>query len=116
MDSSFTLVDSIALADLRTYLGRAGRVEDGSVRLIAVRWRLPMISAANVRSASIRMPVSPVPHSDAMHPCEPDGVWRRWTGIEPAGRGSLVPAALKAVESTRYPDTSAGECNRRRDD
>ena len=34
-------------------------------------------------------------------------VWRRWTGIEPAGRGSLVPAALKAVEPTRYPDTSA---------
>ncbi len=34
-------------------------------------------------------------------------VWRRWTGIEPAERGSLVPTALKAAESTRYPDTSA---------
>jgi len=35
--------------------------------------------------------------------------WRRWTGIEPAGRGSLVPTALKAAESTRYPDTSVHE-------
>jgi hypothetical protein len=33
-------------------------------------------------------------------------LWRRWTGIEPAGRGSPVPAALKAVEPTRCPDTS----------
>ena len=32
---------------------------------------------------------------------------RRWTGIEPAGRGSPVPAALKAVEPTRCPDTSS---------
>src|SRR5262249_54623806 len=32
---------------------------------------------------------------------------RRWTGIEPAGRGPPVPAALKAVEPTRCPDTSA---------
>jgi hypothetical protein len=41
----------------------------------------------------------------------PETWWRRWTGIEPAGRGSLVPAALKAVESTRYPDTSGGDCS-----
>jgi hypothetical protein len=33
--------------------------------------------------------------------------WRRWTGIEPAGRGSPVPTALKAAEPTRYPDISA---------
>jgi len=33
--SAFTLPDSLALGDLATYLGRAGRVEDGSVRLIA---------------------------------------------------------------------------------
>ncbi len=33
--STFTLLDPLALEDLRTYLGRAGRVEDGSVRLIA---------------------------------------------------------------------------------
>ena len=32
--------------------------------------------------------------------------WRRWTGIEPAGRGSPVPPALKAGEPTRYSDTS----------
>jgi len=32
---------------------------------------------------------------------------RRWTGIEPAGRGSPVPPALKAGEPTRCPDTSA---------
>ena len=36
-------------------------------------------------------------------------MWRRWTGIEPAGRGSPVPAALKAVEPTRCPDTSGGD-------
>ncbi|MEO6942728.1 MAG: hypothetical protein ABI238_03475 [Terrimesophilobacter sp.] len=35
MSSTFTLVDSLALSDLQTFLGRAGRVEDGSVRLIA---------------------------------------------------------------------------------
>ena len=35
--------------------------------------------------------------------------WRRWTGIEPARRGSLVSAALKAVEPTRCPDTSGGD-------
>ncbi|MBX3309227.1 MAG: hypothetical protein KF739_02195 [Cryobacterium sp.] len=35
MSSSFPLVDSLALSDLQTFLGRAGRVEDGSVRLIA---------------------------------------------------------------------------------
>ena len=40
------------------------------------------------------------------------GCWRRWTGIEPAGRGSLVPTALKAAEPTRYPDTSASESTR----
>lgn len=33
--STFTLLDPVALGDLRTYLTRAGRVEDGSVRLIA---------------------------------------------------------------------------------
>jgi hypothetical protein len=33
--SAFTLLDSHALGDLRTFLSRAGRVEDGSVRLIA---------------------------------------------------------------------------------
>ena len=33
--STFTLLDPLALGDLRTYLSRAGRVEDGSVRLIA---------------------------------------------------------------------------------
>ena len=39
----------------------------------------------------------------------PGTLWRRWTGIEPAGRGSPVPAALKAVEPTRCPDTSEPE-------
>jgi hypothetical protein len=34
MSNTFTLQDSLSLGDLRTYLGRAGRVEDGSVRLI----------------------------------------------------------------------------------
>ena len=40
--------------------------------------------------------------------------WRRWTGIEPAGRGSPVPPALKAGEPTRCPDTS-GRDPRRKD-
>lgn len=35
MSTSFTLPDAASLGDLRTYLARATRVEDGSVRLIA---------------------------------------------------------------------------------
>jgi hypothetical protein len=35
MSRTFTLVDSLALGDLHVFLGRAARVEDGSVRLIA---------------------------------------------------------------------------------
>jgi hypothetical protein len=34
MTTAFTLQDSLALDDLTTYLSRAGRVEDGSVRLL----------------------------------------------------------------------------------
>jgi hypothetical protein len=34
MTDSFTLVDSLALGDLQVFLGRAARIEDGSVRLI----------------------------------------------------------------------------------
>lgn len=35
MSQSFSLVDALAVADLQTYLSRAARVEEGSVRLIA---------------------------------------------------------------------------------
>ncbi len=35
MSQTFTLVDSLSLGDLQVYLSRAGRVEDGSVRVIA---------------------------------------------------------------------------------
>ncbi len=35
MSQTFSLVDSLCLGDLQVYLGRAGRAEDGSVRLIA---------------------------------------------------------------------------------
>ena len=35
MSRTFSLVDFLALSDLQTFLGRAGRLEDGSVRLIA---------------------------------------------------------------------------------
>ena len=35
MHSEFTLIDAPSLGDLRVFLTRAGRVEDGSVRLIA---------------------------------------------------------------------------------
>jgi hypothetical protein len=45
MASAFTLLDSLALGDLRTFLGRAGRVEDGSVRLIAGGGVLAVYSA-----------------------------------------------------------------------
>ncbi|WP_431277298.1 hypothetical protein [Leifsonia poae] len=34
MSQSFSLVDSLAVSDLQTYLSRAARVEEGSVRLI----------------------------------------------------------------------------------
>lgn len=35
MSRTFSLVDALAVSDLQTFLGRAGRIEDGSVRLIA---------------------------------------------------------------------------------
>ena len=35
MVDHFTLADGLSLGDLHTYLQRAGRVDDGSVRLIA---------------------------------------------------------------------------------
>lgn len=35
MPHQLSLVDDLSLSDLRVYLGRAGRVEDGSVRLVA---------------------------------------------------------------------------------
>jgi hypothetical protein len=42
---TFTLADALALADLATYLGRAARVEDGSVRVIATGGVLAVYSA-----------------------------------------------------------------------
>jgi len=42
------------------------------------------------------------------------GCWRRWTGIEPAGRGSLVPTVLKTAAPTRRADTSVAEGTRQR--
>lgn len=36
MSPSFSLDDALAVSDLRTYLGRAGRIEEGTVRLVAV--------------------------------------------------------------------------------
>lgn len=45
MSDAFTLQDSLALGDFRTYLGRAGRVEDGSVRLIAAGGVLAVYAA-----------------------------------------------------------------------
>ncbi len=43
--TTFTLLDPLALGDLRTYLGRAGRVDNGSVRLIAGGGILAVYSA-----------------------------------------------------------------------
>ena len=46
MSQQFTLVDSLALEDLTTYLSRAARVEDGSTRLIAASRVLAVYTAA----------------------------------------------------------------------
>ncbi|TBN57129.1 hypothetical protein EYE40_06775 [Glaciihabitans arcticus] len=45
MSSAFTLQDSLSLSDLRTFVARAGRVEDGSVRLIATNGVLAVYAA-----------------------------------------------------------------------
>lgn len=45
MSSSFTFTDPASIGDLATYLGRAGRVEEGSVRLIAGSGVLAVYSA-----------------------------------------------------------------------
>ncbi|THG28641.1 hypothetical protein [Naasia lichenicola] len=45
MSRSFTLVDTPSLDDLSVYLGRAGRVEGGSVRMIAAAGVLAVYSA-----------------------------------------------------------------------
>jgi hypothetical protein len=45
MVDAFTLPDTHALGDLATYVGRAGRIEDGSVRLIAVGGVLAVYTA-----------------------------------------------------------------------
>jgi len=45
MSQSFSLTDSLSLADLQVYLSRAGRVEDGSVRLISAAGVLAVYTA-----------------------------------------------------------------------
>ena len=45
MTRTITLPDSLSLSDLATFLGRAARVEDGSVRLIAGRGVLAVYAA-----------------------------------------------------------------------
>lgn len=45
MNNSFSLVDSLALSDLQVYVSRAGRVEEGSVRLIAASRVLAVYTA-----------------------------------------------------------------------
>jgi hypothetical protein len=45
MSQSFSLVDSLAVSDLQTYLSRAARVEEGSVRLIGGSGVLAVYSA-----------------------------------------------------------------------
>lgn len=45
MSQTFSLVDPLAVADLQAYVSRAGRVEDGSVRLIAGSGVLAVYSA-----------------------------------------------------------------------
>ncbi|TFB46522.1 hypothetical protein [Cryobacterium tagatosivorans] len=45
MSQSFSLADSLSLADLQVYLSRAARVEDGSVRLISAAGVLAVYTA-----------------------------------------------------------------------
>jgi hypothetical protein len=45
MSQSFSLLDSLAVADLQTYLSRAARVEEGSVRLIGASGVLAVYTA-----------------------------------------------------------------------
>src|SRR6185312_8752722 len=45
MSQSFSLPDSHSLSDLQVYLSRAGRVEDGSVRLMSAAGVLAVYSA-----------------------------------------------------------------------
>ncbi|HEY0248358.1 MAG TPA: hypothetical protein VGC45_08855 [Gryllotalpicola sp.] len=45
MSPTFSLDDALAVTDLQTYLGRAGRVEDGSVRLVAAHGVLAAYTA-----------------------------------------------------------------------
>ena len=46
MSQQFTLIDSLAVDDLATFLGRAARLEDGSTRLIAGSHVLAVYTAA----------------------------------------------------------------------
>src|SRR5688572_5170413 len=50
-----------------------------------------------------------VSHSARCARCGSLAASRRWTGIEPAARGSPVPPALKAGAATRSADTSADD-------
>jgi hypothetical protein len=45
MSQSFSLSDSLSLGDLQVYLARAGRVEDGSVRLVSAAGVLAVYTA-----------------------------------------------------------------------
>ncbi|MGY4857120.1 hypothetical protein [Cryobacterium sp. AP23] len=45
MSQSFSLSDSLSLGDLQVYLSRAGRVEDGSVRLVSAAGVLAVYTA-----------------------------------------------------------------------
>jgi len=72
-------------------------------------WRL-RATLTNILGRGGRSLARPLFSGHAVHVSErPWRCWRRWTGIEPAVRGSLAPTALKAAEPTRYPDTSADE-------
>ena len=52
MSDSFSLVDRYAVGDMQTYLSRAGRVEDGSVRLIAAGGVLAATPPSSTRAGS----------------------------------------------------------------
>ena len=68
----------------------------------------PSVGRLGYRPGGLAAPPDhePPPRWSLLHGREGAPKERRWTGIEPARRGSPVSAALKAAGPTRRPDTS----------
>jgi len=83
MSQSFSLQDSLAAADLQTYLSRAARVEEGSVRLIA---------GSGVLAVIFRMVDLPAPFGPTTPILAPGR-----NAIVTSSRITLSPTALRAL-------------------